>query len=187
MRRLGGSGKSVKAEIEKKYRHFHVLAVIGGHLLIKRKKSDVRLLIVDDDGDDFLFFVEAFKELSITYASLFWVRDGSECMSFLHNRALLNQTDKILLLPDMIFLDLNMPEKNGFEVLKEIKSNPEFCHIPVICLTTSNAEKDVYRAYALGANAFIQKPFGWQKFIHSLGILSQFWFETVELPVNQEI
>ena len=84
--------------------------------------------------------------------------------------------------PDIILLDLNLPKKNGREVLKEIKEDNNLKNIPVVILTTSNAEKDILRAYGLHANAYITKPLDFDQFIKVVGSIENFWLEIVNLP-----
>jgi chemotaxis family two-component system response regulator Rcp1 len=84
--------------------------------------------------------------------------------------------------PDLILLDLNLPRKNGHEVLREIKADPTLCRIPVVVLTTSDAEKDVLKAYDLQANCYIQKPVDLAKFIEVVKSIDAFWLTIVKLP-----
>jgi CheY-like chemotaxis protein len=85
-------------------------------------------------------------------------------------------------MPGLILLDLNMPKKDGREALAEIKANPELRQIPVIVLTTSKAEEDIFRSYDLGVNSFITKPVTFGGLVEAMKVLSQYWFEIVELP-----
>jgi len=84
--------------------------------------------------------------------------------------------------PGIILLDLNMPKKDGREALKEIKSSPDLWSIPVIVLTTSKAEEDIYRTYDLGVNSFITKPVSFDALVEVMKALGRYWFEIVELP-----
>ncbi len=138
------------------------------------------ILVVEDDEDDFQVFVELFKALGINY-EVRWVKDGEGCMDFLLKQ-ISNRAGENSFLPYMIFLDLNMPRKNGFEVLHEIRSSQVFRYIPVIILSSSKTQEDVSRSYNLGANAFIQKLSEQNQFAHTLDTLSKFWFETVQMP-----
>jgi CheY-like chemotaxis protein len=85
--------------------------------------------------------------------------------------------------PGLILLDLNMPRKDGREALKEIKAEPELRSIPVVVLTTSKAEEDIYRTYDLGVNSFITKPVNFESLVALMRTLGKYWFEIVELPV----
>ena len=87
--------------------------------------------------------------------------------------------------PDLILLDLNLPRKNGREVLAEIKGDPRFKSIPVVILTTSHSEKDVLQAYDLHANCYIVKPVGFENFVEAVKTIRQFWFSVVTLPPEE--
>src|SRR5687768_14268844 len=86
--------------------------------------------------------------------------------------------------PGLILLDLNMPRKDGREALREIKSDPNLRHIPIVVLTTSKAEEDIYRTYDLGVNSFITKPVTFDGLVNVMRGLGRYWFEIVELPAN---
>jgi CheY-like chemotaxis protein len=110
------------------------------------------------------------------------VEDGEELMDYLHRRgkyAAPNDAPR----PGLILLDLNMPRKDGREALKEIKAQPELRSIPVVVLTTSQAEEDIYRTYDLGVNSFITKPVNFESLVALMKTLGKYWFEIVELPV----
>jgi CheY-like chemotaxis protein len=86
--------------------------------------------------------------------------------------------------PGLILLDLNMPKKDGREALREIKADPQLKHIPVVVLTTSKAEEDIYRSYELGANSYITKPVTFASLVEVMKTLGKYWFEIVELPLQ---
>jgi CheY-like chemotaxis protein len=136
------------------------------------------ILIAEDDEDDYLLTIEALKEAGVD-RPVQWVRDGEELMEYLHK---LSSADGKNIKPSMIFLDLNMPKKDGREALAEIKTNPAMCDIPVIVLTTSKADSDIAHTYKLGVNSFIQKPLRFFDLVKTIKILSQYWFEVVKLP-----
>jgi CheY-like chemotaxis protein len=123
---------------------------------------------------------EAFAEFKI-FNTLHVVEDGVEAMAFL------NQDGKYASVPrpDLILLDLNLPRKNGREVLAEIKSDPTLKSIPVAVLTTSHSEKDVLQAYDQHANCYIVKPVGFDNFVEAMKTIRQFWFSVVTLPPEE--
>lgn len=144
------------------------------------KKKSVRILIAEDDLDDQLLLREALHENRLVN-EVYFVQNGEELLDYL------NQTNQFSdpecsPRPGMIFLDLNMPKMDGREALKEIKSNPEFRHIPVVVLTTSKAEEDIVRTYDLGVNSFITKPVTFESLVAMTRELSRYWLEIVELP-----
>ncbi len=108
------------------------------------------------------------------------VQDGEELMDYLHRRGKYAGTDAPH--PDLILLDLKMPRKGGHQALQEIKSDSELRMIPVVVLTTSKAEEDIVRAYALGANSFVIKQSNFGALVEVMKTLRKYWFETVTLP-----
>lgn len=135
------------------------------------------ILIAEDDEDDYLLSMEALKEAGVA-KEVRWVKDGEELMEYLHK----SSTNSINAKPLMIILDLNMPRKNGREALEEIKTNPKLRHIPVVILTTSKTEGDIFHTYDLGVNSFIQKPARFNDLVTTFKVLTQYWFEIVKLP-----
>lgn len=140
----------------------------------------VTILIADDDADDRLLIKEALQE-SHLMNDLYFVEDGEEVMDFLLHRNQFSDPKKAPR-PGLILLDLNMPKKDGRECLKEIKENENLKRIPVVVLTTSKAEEDIYRTYNLGASSFIMKPVTFDEFIRITRELGNYWFNIVELP-----
>lgn len=145
------------------------------------KPDFVHILLADDDPDDRLLTAEAFAEARLAN-QLHSVEDGVELMDFLHRRPPYTDTPR----PGLILLDLNMPRKDGRQALAEIKNNPDFAHIPVVVLTTSAEEEDVLRTYGLGANSYITKPVTFEGLVHAVGVLGQYWFSLVDLPVESK-
>lgn len=135
----------------------------------------MHILLADDDEDDRFLILEAFRRQYPT-SRLSSVEDGEELLSFLGNQS--PKTD----MPDLILLDLNMPRLDGREVLKQLKGNPAWCHIPVVVLTTSDAQPDVQRSYLDGANSFITKPTNFQGLLNTTQVLWHYWFEVVTMP-----
>ena len=138
------------------------------------------ILLVEDSPADVLLTREAFKEFKIVNA-LHVVEDGVEALLFL------NQDGKYAAVPrpDLILLDLNLPRKNGREVLAEIKNDPDLRHIPVVILTTSHSEQDVLQSYDQHANCYIVKPVGFENFVEAMKSIRQFWFSVVTLPPEE--
>lgn len=141
-----------------------------------------RILLADDDADDRMLAKEALTESNLKI-ELDMVEDGEELMDYLNRRGKFKQLKKKSL-PGLILLDLNMPRKNGHEALREIKSDPCLCHIPVVVLTTCQTQEEVYRSYNLGVNSFITKPVTFNSFVELMQNLSKYWFEVVSLPTG---
>ena len=138
----------------------------------------VDILLVEDNQGDVRLTVEAFKESGLRANQLSVVTDGVEAMAFLR------RTGKYLHAPrpDLILLDLNLPRKDGREVLAEIKNDEELKRIPVVILTTSKAEQDISRTYNLHANSYIAKPVDLDRFLTVVKEINDFWFSVVTLP-----
>lgn len=136
-----------------------------------------RILVAEDDNDDYLLTFEAFREAGFL-DEIIRVADGEELMDYLLHRG----QYAVSPVPDLILLDLNMPRQDGREALQEIKSHATLRVIPVLVLTTSQAEEDVVRAYALGVNAFVRKPLEFEKLVDFVQTVLHHWFEVVTLP-----
>ncbi len=137
----------------------------------------IDILLVEDNPGDVRLTQEAFKEGKI-HNKLFVVNDGEEALDFLYKRG--NYSDAVR--PDIILLDLNMPKKDGREVLADIKANDDLKRIPVVVLTTSKAEEDILKSYNLHANCYIAKPVELDAFITIVKNIQDFWFTIVKLP-----
>jgi CheY-like chemotaxis protein len=137
----------------------------------------VKILLVEDNPGDVRLTQEAFKENKVRN-SLSVVEDGLEAMAFLHRAGKYTEAPR----PDLILLDLNLPKKNGREVLKEIKEDPKLKSIPVVVLTTSKAEEDIIKSYNLHANCYITKPVDLEQFITVVKSIEDFWLTVVKLP-----
>jgi two-component system response regulator len=138
------------------------------------------ILMAEDDPDDRYLAREALAESRIAN-ELYFVEDGVELLDYLNRKGKFSDpltSPK----PGIILLDLNMPKKDGREALKEIKENPDLKRIPIIILTTSNAEEDVLKTYNLGANSFITKPVTFNGLVNVIKVLENYWFEIVRLP-----
>jgi chemotaxis family two-component system response regulator Rcp1 len=137
----------------------------------------VEILLVEDNPGDVRLTMEALKEgRLLNHVSV--AEDGVEALAFLRQEGKYANEAR----PDLILLDLNLPKKDGREVLAEIKEDPELRHIPVVVLTTSTAEQDVLRTYDLHANCYISKPVDFDQFIQVVKSVGDFWFSVVILP-----
>ena len=139
--------------------------------------KSIELLLVEDSPGDVLLTQEALTESRIANR-LHVVEDGERAMDFLMKRGAYTEAVR----PDLIMLDLNLPRKDGREVLQFIKSNPDLATIPVVVLTTSRAEEDVLRAYKLHANCYITKPVDMNQFCSVIKSIEDFWLTVVKLP-----
>lgn len=148
---------------------------------MKGRQTGFIILIADDDDDDCMLVQEALAESRLPNTVRI-VRDGEELMDYLYHRG--QYTDeKLAPRPDLILLDLNMPKKDGREALGEIKADSRLRSIPIIVLTTSKAEEDIYRSYDLGANSFIIKPMTFSSLVEVMKTIGKYWFEIVKLPL----
>ncbi len=143
----------------------------------KGEASPVEILLVEDNPGDHRLTQEALKEGKV-YNNLYWARDGIEALDFLKRRGKHASAPR----PDIILLDLNLPKKDGREVLSEIKGDEDLRAIPVVVLTTSKAEEDVLRSYNLHANCYVTKPVDLEKFIVVVQSIDRFWLTVVTLP-----
>ncbi|MFI6482722.1 response regulator [Nonomuraea sp. NPDC050663] len=139
----------------------------------------IEVLLVEDDAGDVLLTQEAF-ELNKVQNRLHVVSDGEQAMSFLRQ----NEPYTGVPRPDLILLDLNLPRKDGHEVLSEIKADATLRTIPVVVLTTSEAEEDILRSYQLHANAYVTKPVDFSQFIRVVRQIDDFFVTVVKLPGN---
>ena len=139
----------------------------------------VEILLVEDNPGDFRLTQEALHEGKV-YNNLHWAKDGVEALDFLKQRGKHAKAPR----PDIILLDLNLPKKDGREVLQDIKSDDTLKRIPVVVLTTSKAEEDVLRTYNLHANCYVTKPVDLEKFIVVVRSIDIFWLTVVTLPPN---
>lgn len=139
----------------------------------------IEILLVEDNPGDERLTREALKEGKV-YSNLHWAKDGVEAMQFLRREGKHVNVPR----PDIILLDLNLPKKDGREVLQEIKGDETLKRIPVVVLTTSKAEEDVLRTYNLHANCYVSKPVDLEKFIVVVRSIDRFWLTVVTLPPN---
>jgi chemotaxis family two-component system response regulator Rcp1 len=135
------------------------------------------ILLVEDNPGDVRLIIEAMREAKLdNYINV--VEDGVEAMQFLRREGRFGDAPR----PDLILLDLNLPKKDGRAVLAEVKTDPVLRRIPVVVLTTSNAEEDVLRAYDLHANCYITKPVDMEQFMKIVAQIDEFWIRVVTLP-----
>jgi CheY-like chemotaxis protein len=138
----------------------------------------VEILLVEDNPGDVRLTREALREGKV-HNNLYIAKDGVEALAFLRREGA-EFADAVR--PDLILLDLNLPRKDGREVLEEIKADPSLRHIPVVVLTSSEAEQDIVRAYDLHANCYVSKPVDLDQFITVVQSIENFWFTIVKLP-----
>jgi CheY-like chemotaxis protein len=144
-------------------------------------RNAITILMADDDEEDRELTKEALTSARLANAMRFVV-DGQDLMDYLRREGEYSDGERDAPKPGMILLDLNMPRKDGREALAEIKADPKLRSIPVVILTTSKAEEDVFRSYDLGCNSFITKPVTFAGLVDVMRVWSRYWFEIVELP-----
>ena len=138
--------------------------------------QQVEILLVEDNPGDARLTQEALRDAKVRN-NLHVVLDGVEALAFLRRQGKHAAVPK----PDLILLDLNLPKKDGREVLEEIKQDDQLRHIPIVILTTSQAEKDIIESYRLRANAFVTKPVDLEQFLKVVQSIEHFWLEIVKL------
>jgi len=144
------------------------------------RRVPITILIADDDPEDRMLMEEAFVESRLAN-DLRFVEDGEQLMDYLSRSG--RYADPMSSpRPGVILLDLNMPRKDGREALREIKSDPGLRQIPIVVLTTSRAEEDIFRSYDLGVNSFVTKPVTFAAMVDLMKTLGKYWFEIVALP-----
>jgi len=137
----------------------------------------IEILLVEDSTEDAELTMNSLTDGRVRNR-IHWVEDGEEAMAFLHRRGRYAGVPR----PDLILLDLNMPRKNGYEVLAEVKEDQGLKRIPVVVMTTSNDEKHILKAYDLHANCYVTKPVDMDKFIEAVRSIEEFWLTVVHLP-----
>lgn len=148
---------------------------------LKMPVKEVEILLVEDNPGDVLLTKEALDEGKVGNR-LHWVKDGVEALAFLEKKSPFTEMPT----PDVIFLDLNLPRKNGHDVLAFIKSDHRFRRIPVVVLTSSKAESDILLSYDQHANCYITKPVDLDKFMSVIQAIDHFWLKVVTLPNDEE-
>ena len=135
------------------------------------------ILLVEDNAGDVRLTREALREAEVT-VDLVAVPDGEQAMAFLRHEG--EHAEAVR--PDLILLDLNLPKKNGLEVLEEVKGDPTLRRVPVIMLTTSSSERDIAACYDRGVNCYVVKPLELDDFTALIGAINRFWLEVAQLP-----
>ncbi|MDP4266713.1 MAG: response regulator [Bacteroidota bacterium] len=146
----------------------------------KEQINPVLILLIEDNAGDARLSMEAMKESKLNN-QVFWVKDGIEAMEYLRKQG----KYKNAIRPDLILLDLNLPGKDGKEILEEIKNDSDLKRIPVVILTISKSEEDIFKSYNLHANCYITKPIDFNEFMDVVKSIENFWFTIVSLPNNK--
>ena len=146
-------------------------------MITKSLPRYVEILLVEDSPADILLTREAFKNNKLVN-EIHVAEDGIQALDFLYKRGKYASAPR----PDLILLDLNLPRKNGREVLAEIKADHDLRSIPIVVLTTSNDDGDILKAYNLNANCYVVKPVGFDNFMKAIQSIRHFWFSVVTLP-----
>jgi chemotaxis family two-component system response regulator Rcp1 len=142
-------------------------------------QREIEILLVEDNQGDARLTMEALQEAKV-HNHISHVRDGVEALAFLRRQDPYTQVPR----PDLILLDLNLPRKDGREVLAEIKNDDNLKRIPVVVLTTSEAEEDILKAYNLNANCYVSKPVDLDQFMKVVRCIEDFWLAIVRLPTE---
>ena len=143
--------------------------------------NQIKVLLVEDSLADARLIIEVFKEERIS-VDLDIARDGEEAMAYLYRQGKYKNAKR----PDCIILDLNLPIKDGREVLAEIKADANLKSIPVVILTTSQSEEDIIKSYKLQASCYVTKPIDLEQFVKMIKSIDQFWFSAVRFPAKNE-
>jgi CheY-like chemotaxis protein len=159
---------------------WHQLTEKQEETVMKKDGKPITILVADDDPDDRILVQDALTESRLANDVRF-VEDGEELMDYLLHRHKYADAASAPS-PGLILLDLNMPRKDGREAIREIKADAQLKFIPIVVLTTSRAEEDIYKTYNLGVNSFITKPVTFESFVELMRLLGRYWFEIVELP-----
>ena len=140
-------------------------------------RRPIEVLLVEDDIGDIDLTKEAIETTKIAI-NLSVVRDGEQALAYLRKQGDYADVEG----PDLVLLDLNMPKKDGREVLREMKDDPDLTHIPVVVLTTSDSDEDIVKSYDLGASCYVTKPVGLEQFMKVVQSIGDFWFMFAKLP-----
>jgi two-component system, chemotaxis family, response regulator Rcp1 len=137
----------------------------------------IEILMVEDNDGDAYMATEAFKAAKVAN-NLSIARDGTEAMDFLRRQGKFSSAPR----PDLVLLDLNLPGRDGRQILADIRADADLCTIPVVILTSSKAEQDILKAYQLHANCYIVKPVDFDRLLEVVGAIESFWLTVVKLP-----
>ena len=152
---------------------------------MRGERKPIVILLADDDEEDRMLTCDALAESRLSNA-ISCVTDGEDLMDYLHRRGKYAPPAEAPR-PGLILLDLNMPKKDGREALREIKSDPALRQIPVVVMTTSKAEEDIFHSYDSGASSFITKPVTFEGLIDVMKGVGRYWFEIVDLPREPDL
>src|SRR5437667_8953703 len=141
--------------------------------------KSIEILLIEDNAGDARLAKEALRDAKVGN-NLTWIADGVEALAYLRREGKFDKAPW----PDLILLDLNLPRKDGREVLAEIKADDKLKRIPVVILTTSQAEEDILRAYNLNANCYVSKPMELEEFLTAVRTIKDFWLTIVKLPAE---
>lgn len=147
--------------------------------MIHHPGKPIEILLVEDSPSDADLTIETLNDAKVLN-NLHVVEDGVEALAYLRRVGDYIDAPR----PDLVLLDLNLPKKNGREVLSEIKSDPNLQSIPVVVLTTSESDEDILKSYQLHANCYVTKPVGLEEFIHLIRLIESFWLVAVKLPTG---
>jgi len=145
----------------------------------RSRTKPIEILLVEDNPADARLTMEALKDGKVKN-NLAMVQDGVEAMAYLRNQGKYAEAVR----PDLILLDLNLPKKDGREVLAEVKSDPALRSIPVVVMTVSKAEEDIIKSYDLHANCYVNKPVDFEQFMRVVRTIEDFWLTIVKLPTG---
>ena len=143
-------------------------------------EKPIEILLIEDNLADATLLRKTLAKQNVSI-HLEWVKDGEEAVNYLQGTGDFSNRR----IPDLIFLDLNLPKISGHEVLNFLRSNNQLTHIPVIVLSASSAPQDILKSYNLYANAYVSKPVDFKEFQRVVNILSQFWFTVVKIPHSE--
>ena len=146
----------------------------------KPKMNPIEILLVEDNPGDVVLTQEAFSEAKI-WNNIHVAKDGEQALAFLNREP--GYEDAIR--PDLILLDLNLPKVDGRDVLNHVKSSESLKRIPIVVLTSSQAEQDIVKTYDLHANSYVVKPIDLDQFVSIVNVIENFWFSVVSLPSNK--
>ncbi len=144
-----------------------------------QKTNRPTLLVADDDADDRMFLEQALRQTGYEHDILF-VEDGEDLLDYLQHRGQYSPQNAPW--PSLLLLDLNMPRVNGLQALAQIKQDPSLRRLPIVVMTTSNADEDVLKTYELGVNSFITKPFHFNRLVEMMDMIKTYWLDMVKLP-----
>jgi CheY-like chemotaxis protein len=146
---------------------------------VSGRKKQITVLMAEDSPEDQFLIKQAFQESAWGWC-LYIVNDGEELLDYLYHRG--HYQAKVAPRPDLILLDLNLPKLDGNEALQVIKADSKLQRLPIVILTSSQAEADIHRSYELGASSYLTKPMTFALLVEAVNILGEYWFDIVELP-----